>query len=168
MIRPGCILIGIYLVVTAVADCSSLPARLSRYEAESNEMVLIGNWPDYAMAIAGAVLVFQVIPGALLMIYARNIARRFHESDPFDEVSDSGLYVVLMLALAAFFLISGTASAVVGLTQLVSEIVEHSEYRSFQIAFMSLTNGTVKILGAVALYYHSLAAARNSSQAPDA
>ena len=162
MIHHGLVLIGIYFVVTGISHLSSLSTAMYAYDSEMKAFVVPENWWVLALVIPVSLGLLWVLPGALLIKFARPISERFaaREAAESSGLSDSGLYVVLLLALAAFFFVTGVGQILVGLAQIVPELLDWSELSMIRFGIGSLLDGIVRVLAAIFLYYHSLGAAR--------
>ncbi|MCR9093310.1 MAG: hypothetical protein NXI30_03750 [bacterium] len=162
MLYHGLVLAGIYLMVSGIADLAHIPINLSPYDSELKKFVVPDEWFPLAAAGIAAHFVFGVLPGALLIRLARPVADRFASDASIESYgfSDSGLYVVLLLVLAIFFLVVGLAQVVVGLTQLLPELMDYDEYSMLRFGIGPLGAGLMQVFAAVAIYYHSLGAVR--------
>ena len=163
MIKNGCTLIGIYFFVTGLAVLPAFPKTLSAYDQDLHQFVLPENWPILAASNFAAVAFLWLLPSALLVRLAPSIAARFEDDEPKAEVSETGLYVILALALAVYFLIYGVSNLTAGLVLLVPELLEEPQYGSLHFGLSPVLMSVVQMLSAFAIYRHSLRVARSPS-----
>ena len=162
MIYHGLVLAGIYLVVSGIGGLAYIPNELYSYDSELKEFVVPGNWIWFAAAGAVAHVVLGVLPGALLIRLAHPISKKCQNEVPVESYgfSDSGLYVALLLVLSVFLLVSGLGQVIVGLAQIVPELLDYDEFSMLRFGIGPLGAGLVNIISAVLIYYHSLGVVR--------
>jgi hypothetical protein len=161
MLYYGLVLVGIYMLVEGVSGLATIPAAVSHYDSELSRFVLSEDWWALALGLTAAISLFSVLPGALLVKFAGPISERFSRGNAIEasDVSNSGLYVVLLIALSVFFLVTGISQIAIGLVQLIPEIWDYNEY-TLRFGLGPFLGGVVRVIGAIWIYYHLMGATR--------